>query len=165
MLMDIGSFQVCIDYAHNPAGCRALSNTLRQLNPKRLVGVIAAPGDRRNDVIISLGREAGQGFNKIYIKEDADLRGRQPGETAALLKQGVMEAGLDPECIQTVLDESRAVAVALSEAEVGDLIAIFYEDYDTVSSAINEFSPSATHSAEVTPVYQELIVAGVRVEG
>lgn len=165
MLMDIGSFQVCIDYAHNPAGCRALSNTLRQLNPKRLVGVIAAPGDRRNDVIISLGREAGQGFNKIYIKEDADLRGRQPGETAALLKQGVVEAGLDPECIQTVLDESRAVAVALSEAEAGDLIAIFYEDYDTVSSAINEFSPSATRNAEVTPVYQELIVAGVRVEG
>lgn len=165
MLMDMGSFQVCVDYAHNPAGCRALSNTLRRLNPKRLVGVIAAPGDRRDDVILSLGREAGQGFDKIYIKEDADLRGRRPGETAALLRQGVVEAGLVSESIKIVLNESQAVTVALTEAEAGDLIAIFYEDYDIVSSAINEALRSVTQNTEVMPAYQELVVAGVRVEG
>ncbi|MBP2636771.1 MAG: cphA [Firmicutes bacterium] len=162
MMLDMGGFRVCVDYAHNPAGCQALASTLRRLKPQRLVGVIAAPGDRRNDVIISLGRAAGQGFDNIYIKEDSDLRGRQPGETAALLQQGVVEAGITAEQITTILDEGDAVNVALGQAETDDLIAVFYENYETVMQAIADFSETKAAELQPKPGYQELVVAGIQ---
>lgn len=164
MFIDVADFKVCVDYAHNPAGCQALVSTLRRLNAGRLIGVIAAPGDRRNDVIISLGRVAGQGFDTIFIKEDHDLRGRQPGETAALLRSGMLEAGFDPAQITTVLDESEAVTSALAKGEPGDLIAVFYEKYDVVMNVITKFNETPAADA-LTPEYNELVVAGIRVEG
>ncbi|HWR08774.1 cyanophycin synthetase [Sporomusa sp.] len=165
MLMNVGTFRVCVDYAHNPAGCQALVSTLRHLNPKRLIGVIAAPGDRRDDVIMRFGREAGQGFDIIYIKEDADLRGRQPGETAALLVQGALEAGFNPECITTIRDEREAVETALAHAESDDLIAVFYEQYGVVLETITGFYKTEAASHSHKSEYQELVVAGVRAEG
>ncbi|WP_371376333.1 cyanophycin synthetase [Sporomusa aerivorans] len=165
MLMDVNDFQVCVDYAHNPAGCQALVSTLQRFNPGRLVGVIAAPGDRRDDVIVSLGRSAGRGFDIVYIKEDYDLRGRKPGETAALLMQGVREAGLAPDHIITVLNERDAVAAALKQAQAGDLIAVFFEQYETVMGTINEFMEQRPGNTGPIPPYQELVVAGVRAEG
>ncbi len=165
MLMDIGNFRVCVDYAHNPAGCQALVSTLRRLNPRRLIGVIAAPGDRRDDIIVRFGREAGQGFDRLFIKEDADLRGRQPGETAALLVQGALEAGFDTERVTIILDEREAVAAALDQAEQGDLVAVFYEQYGIVLETITGFYKTDAARHEGKAEYQELVVAGVRVEG
>ena len=165
MLLDMGNFQVCVDYAHNPAGCHALVSTLRQYSPGRLLGVIAAPGDRRDDVIVSLGRTAGAGFDALYIKEDYDLRGREPGETAALLQQGALEAGMAPARISTVLDEREAVTAAMLQAETGDLIAVFYEKYDNVMSTITDFRSMKNINVASEPLRQELVVAGVRAEG
>jgi len=165
MLMAIDSFRVCVDYAHNPAGCQALVSTLRRLNPRRLIGVIAAPGDRRDDVIISLGRVAGLGFDSIYIKEDCDLRGRQPGETAALLLQGALEAGIAAAQVTTILDECEAVTTALDQADTDDLIAIFYENYDVVMTAITEFEQRQTSGCLCRTDLQKLVVAGMRSKG
>ena len=138
-LADVGDFRVCIDYGHNPAGYRALIATARRMGAKRLVGVIGAPGDRRDDVIISVGRSAGQGFDFIYIKEDGDLRGRQPGETAELLRQGVLETGFPAEKTVVVLDEAAAVAAALAGARPGDLVVVFYEKFDRVMGVVEKF--------------------------
>lgn len=137
-IIEMGNFKVCIDYGHNPAGYEALINTVSKLGAKRLVGVIAAPGDRRDDGIINLGCIAGRGFDKIYIKEDADLRGRQQGEVASLLLQGVKcsQKNTRPKII---LDEKQAVMQALKEARKGDLIVIFYEKYKEVIAAVDEY--------------------------
>ncbi len=164
MMMELGSLRVCVDYAHNPAGCQALASTLRRLKPQRLIGVIAAPGDRRDDVIISLGRAAGQGFDSIYIKEDRDLRGRLPGETAALLMQGVSEAGMTAAQVNIILDEQEAVTVALEQAAAHDLVAIFYENYDAVMNAITAFSQTRSPDFSRNPECQELVVAGMQIK-
>lgn len=138
-LLQVENFRVIVDYGHNPAGYEVVINTARQLRARRLVGVIAAPGDRRDDVIRNIGRIAGQGFERIIIKEDADLRGRRPGETAALLLEGVLEAGRPREQVQLVLPEGEAVATALRQAVADDLVVIFYEQYDTVMAALEDF--------------------------
>jgi cyanophycin synthetase len=109
------------------------------MGARRIVGVIAAPGDRRDDVVINVGRIAGSGFDIIYIKEDEDLRGREPGETAALLKQGVIESGYPAETITVVLSEYDAVLAALGRAQPEDLIVVFYERYDVVKRAIDDY--------------------------
>lgn len=138
-ILPINDFRVCIDYGHNPAGYQALINTARRLGASRLVGVIAAPGDRRDDVIINVGRIAGRGFDVIYVKEDQDLRGRIPGETATLLGQGLQEAEFDMNKASVLLSEKDAVWAALNKAQSGDLIIIFYEKYSTILAVLEEF--------------------------
>lgn len=147
-LFDFDSFRVCVDYGHNLAGYKAVIETARRLAPKRLVGVIAAPGDRRDELIFSLGAEAGKGFDALYIKEDADLRGRRPGATAELLRRGAAAGGFSPEGIRVVLPEFEAVQEALRNAREGDLIVVFYEQYDTVMAALREFKRQTAEKSE-----------------
>lgn len=138
-LISLGDLCVCVDYGHNPAGYLATISTAKRMGARRLVGVIAAPGDRRDDVVVNVGRIAGRGFDLIYIKEDADLRGRKPGETAALLKQGVVEAGYPADAVRLILSEYEAVYTALEQAQPEDLLVVFYEKYDVVKRAIDDF--------------------------
>ena len=137
-ILQMQDFSVCVDYGHNIDGYKALIATARQLGKGRIVGVIAAPGDRQDSSIIELGRIAGNGFDEIYIKEDSDLRGRKRGETAQLLKKGVMEAGVAAEKVKVVLDERQAVELALNHAQKNDFIVVFYEIFDVVMKAITQ---------------------------
>jgi cyanophycin synthetase len=146
-LMRIGDFVVCVDYGHNPAGYQALINTVKRLGAGRLVGVIAAPGDRRDDVIRNIGRVAGRGFDYLFIKEDHDLRGRAPGETAELLRRGALEAGIAADRITTILAEDAAVRAALEAAVPGDLVVVFYEKYENVLAVIAAFEKNRPERA------------------
>lgn len=139
-MFSIGDLKICVDYGHNLAGYQAVLGTAKKLGARRLIGVIAAPGDRRDEFIVQLGKTAGAGFDKLYIKEDQDLRGRKSGETAALLKRGALEAGFSEKEIATILPEERAVARALGDAAPGDLIIVFYEKYGVVVEALRSFA-------------------------
>ena len=46
----------------------------------RRLGVIAAPGDRRDEDIVELARAAAPAFDLILVREDENPRGRKPGE-------------------------------------------------------------------------------------
>jgi len=163
-LLTVGNFRVCVDYGHNPAGYQALINTARRMGAARLVGIIGAPGDRRDDITINIGRIAGGGFDYLYIKEDSDLRGRRAGETAELLKHGALEAGFNSERIQTILSEPAAVRQALNDAKPGDLLIVFYEKYDTVMNVITEFGESISPpDGQSRPMrLEQVIVAGAK---
>lgn len=162
-LISLGNLCVCVDYGHNPAGYLATISTARRMGARRVVGVIAAPGDRRDDVVVNVGRIAGRGFDLIYIKEDEDLRGRQPGEIAALLKQGVIESGYPVEAVTLVLSEYAAVCTALSQAQPEDLIVVFYEKYDVVKRAIDEFRLQHNQQQDETAGYGYFVVNQARV--
>ena len=160
-MVDMHNFQVCVDYGHNPAGYQALIKTVQKMGAKRLVGVIAAPGDRRDEVIVNLGQIAGSGFDYIYIKEDADLRGRAPGEVAQLLYQGVLKSGMLPQKVKLVLDEQLAVKRAVSEAQAGDLIVVFYEKYDSVMTAIGNSSKKIRKKANASRKENFSVIVGM----
>ncbi|MDU2063832.1 MAG: cyanophycin synthetase [Sporomusaceae bacterium] len=158
-IRQVGAVRICIDYGHNPAGYSALIQTVKQLGAKRLVGVIAAPGDRQDSCILNIGRKAGCGFDKVIIKEDEDLRGRRPGEVAALLRQGMMEGGLTAKQIEVIYSETEAVRAALTQAKAGDLIVIFYEKYRLVDEIVTAYEAEAaadphSFSGESEPVEQ-----------
>lgn len=167
-MVPVNDFRVCIDYGHNPAGYQALINTIHRMDAARRIGVIAAPGDRRDDVIASIGRIAGRGFDTIVIKEDGDLRGRKPGETADLLRQGVISTGFDPLKILVVLSEADAVRTALRLAKPDDLVVIFYEDYDTVIQAVELFKSGSQETIDeavggaVAEERPQFVVAGAK---
>ncbi|MGE5654518.1 MAG: cyanophycin synthetase [Bacillota bacterium] len=136
-LFEVDGIQVLVDYGHNEDGYRQTLAMAKRFAPRRLVGVIAVPGDRQNSDVLTLGALAGAGFDRIYVKEDNDLRGRQRGEAADLLRQGCLSGGANPERLETILEEGQAVERAVLEAEAGDMIVIFYEKLDVVLAALD----------------------------
>ncbi|HJQ68653.1 MAG TPA: cyanophycin synthetase [Blastocatellia bacterium] len=138
-LEEVGDFHVLLDYAHNVAAYRNVAAFIAKLNVARRVGVIAAAGDRRDIDIETMGRIAGEAFDRLIIKEDDNLRGREAGETATIMKRGALEGGLAPEAIELCLDEREAVERALGQASKGDLVVITADDIKRTFDQIVKF--------------------------
>ena len=60
---------------------------------RRAIGVIGIPGDRRDQDQHDYGALAASAFDEIIIREDRNLRGRKPGETASNVVEGIRGAG------------------------------------------------------------------------
>jgi len=134
-------FRVLLDYAHNAHGMTAMAQTIRGLtvNGRRL-GVLAAPGDRRDEDILELARAAAPAFDFIILREDDNLRGRRRGDTGALVRQGLLAAGFPTDRISPeVYGEEEAVQRSLEAAQPGDLLVIFGDDLDRVWQQIVSF--------------------------
>ncbi|MDY7015629.1 MAG: cyanophycin synthetase, partial [Cyanobacteriota bacterium] len=145
-LFNLGGYHALLDYAHNPASYEALSGFVRNWPGERL-GVIGGPGDRRDEDLIALGELSAKMFDRIIIKEDRDRRGREEGEVAALIVEGVRRAKTDVPCT-TILDEAEAVRTGLNEAKEGSLVTILPE---SVSSAIALIEERQTVSEKGLP--------------
>lgn len=139
-LLRVGAAKVLVDYAHNAHAMAGLMELVMQIPARRRIGVIAAPGDRRDSDIRALARLAGP-LDRVIVKEDADLRGRMPGEAAELLREGLREAGMDESAVETVLPEREAVRRGLAELREGDLLFILAE---SVRSVLAEVQPRAS---------------------
>ncbi|MEN6390716.1 MAG: cyanophycin synthetase [Syntrophomonas sp.] len=148
-LFNMGEFQILIDYAHNPSGYQSVIQFIHCLNPYRVIGVIGMPGDRLDRVIFEAGKISGGFFSKLIIKEDADLRGRLPGEVAQILYQGALQGGTREKDLQVILPEMDALETAIFQALPGDLIVVFYENLESVLEIIDLYS--------VKPVDQSLM--------
>ncbi|MDO9573626.1 MAG: cyanophycin synthetase, partial [Candidatus Contubernalis sp.] len=130
-IFDYGNFKVIVDYGHNEAGFLSAAEMGRKIGARRMVGVIGVPGDRSDELIKKAGAAAGKVFDFIYIKEDQSLRGREKGEVAFFLEQGIKESGskIKPEII---LREEDALITALKRVEEGDIVIIFYEKLEPI---------------------------------
>src|SRR5262249_57938968 len=58
----------------------------------RAIGVIGMPGDRRDEDMRAYGALAAGAFDEIIVREDRNLRGREPGATASIVAVGVRES-------------------------------------------------------------------------
>jgi cyanophycin synthetase len=125
-LYRVGAGFVLVDYGHNPEAIAAVGRTLKGLNKGRLTAVLGVPGDRNDEVIRQAGRVAAMHFDRLILREDKDLRGRQSGETPRLLYLAAEETRPGIEC-RVVLDEPEALALALREVQPDEIIAVFYE--------------------------------------
>ncbi len=127
-VFDEHPFRVIVDYGHNPAAMAAMGELVRSMRKRRALGVVSAAGDRRDEDIFELGRIAGGVFDVLFLKEDNSLRGREVGETAAILARGAESAGLARSAIRIELDELSAIRRALGEAEPMDLVVAFADE-------------------------------------
>ena len=136
-LLAVRDFHVLIDYAHNAHGYRAVGEFVRRWDKGERIGVIGAPGDRRDEDLREMGRIAGELFDRVIIKEDDDTRGRRRGEAADWLRQGVVETAAN-RVFQVILDETKAIQTALKQGKTGDLIVIFPESVSRTLRLVNE---------------------------
>ncbi|MEX2458415.1 MAG: cyanophycin synthetase [Actinomycetota bacterium] len=139
-LFELDGVKVVVDYAHNPAAVDALgqfvdsmTSALGEWQAGLRVGVIATPGDRRDQDMRELGRIAARYFDELIVREDANLRGRKAGETAAVIVEGVRQAmkkGARCGSVQVVLEEMEATRRALDRSRSGDVVVLCI-DYAT----------------------------------
>jgi cyanophycin synthetase len=148
-------FRVLLDYAHNPHGMAAMAQTIRGLTVTgRRIGVLAAPGDRRDEDIVEFARAAAPAFDLILLREDDNRRGRKPGAVGEILRQGLVSAGFPADRIAPgVYSEEEAVQRSLETAQPGDLLVIFGDDLDRDWNQIVSFGrPAAAPAVSTTAV-------------
>jgi cyanophycin synthetase len=136
-------FRVILDYAHNPAGLTAVGAVVQGMRPRfnRTMGVIAIPGDRRDDDIREMGRIAAELFDELYFREEPGTRGRPRGEVMRLMSEAAAEAGVPPTSIHCILTEDAAVDACLAAARPGDLVMITGTDIPGTWQRILDFDP------------------------
>jgi cyanophycin synthetase len=154
-MLEVGGFKAVIDYCHNVDGMRRLAEFVElsmapeapgkrarrrasagdgvSAGPRsgRAIGVIGIPGDRRDEDQREYGAIAATAFDLIFVREDANLRGRPPGESAANVLAGVAEArarGARCARAEAVLNELEAARRGLAEAKPGDFVVICADD-------------------------------------
>lgn len=122
-LFEFNNFTVLLDYAHNPAGMRALKKFVDNLNASVKVGIIAGIGDRREEDNNEIGRVAAQMFDEIIIRQDKRLRGRTEEELIKMLHDGIK---MENENMKTTIipSEKEAVTYAIQNAVKGSLIVL-----------------------------------------
>ena len=126
-LIRMNGAKLLIDYAHNAAAVEGLMELVRQLPARRRLGVLAAPGDRRDEDIRAVGRLAGS-LDHVVVKEDDDRRGRGRGEVASLIIEGLRESGMSDEQVEIVHSELEAVDRAVSLLGTNDLAVVLADD-------------------------------------
>jgi cyanophycin synthetase len=153
-LIEVAGARVVIDYCHNVDGMRQLADFVNRMMAEpgakpgtrgaggraaspparagRAIGVIGIPGDRRDEDQREYGALAATAFDEIIIREDRNLRGREPGASAGNVALGARAVRGDDQArtarIEMVLDEAAAVRTALRRAAPGDLVVVCADD-------------------------------------
>jgi cyanophycin synthetase len=127
-VLRFGSNRVVVDYAHNPAAVEGLMDFISHMPANRRIGVVTAPGDRRDEDIRAVGRLAARALDWAIVKEDDDTRGRAEGVIAELMIEGLGEGGLPREKTEVMLDEFEAVERAIAMLGDHDVVVILADD-------------------------------------
>jgi cyanophycin synthetase len=162
--VEVNGVNVIVDYCHNAPGMRMLGDFVDRLGdslesgselgkPSR-IGVIATAGDRRDEDMRELGEVAAAHFDVVIVREDLSLRGRERGETAALVAEGVrkaMESGVRCKQVETIHDEIAAVQHAMARANRGDLVVVCVDKHAAVMAELENWSQQAHPGASSHP--------------
>ncbi len=132
-MFNFNKFDVLLDYAHNPAGLRALHKYVEKLDGKPKVGIIAGIGDRRKQDNFELGQIAAEMFDEIIIRQDRNLRGKKEEELIKEIHDGIID--IDPKKpVKIIPKESEAIKFAIENAKDDSLIVV---SSDVVPAALN----------------------------
>jgi cyanophycin synthetase len=154
--VEVNGVNVIVDYCHNAPGMKMLGDFVDRVGetldsshelarPSR-IGIIATAGDRRDEDMRELGHIAAQHFDVVVVREDVALRGRQRGDIATLVTEGVrtaMAEGARCKQVETVLEEIEAVRHAMSRANPGDLVVVCVDQHAAVMAELETWSSQA----------------------
>jgi cyanophycin synthetase len=160
-VFDGHGFRVILDYAHNPAGLRAIGDLIRKLRPHygRVIGMVNIPGDRRDHDIREMGEIAAGLFDEIVFREDPARRGRKPGEIVSMLAEGALAVGFPPTLIHTILDEREAADTCLKAAKPGDLVVLTPTEVEDMWHQVMAFGSRDCAAQIAAPCHHEAAAA------
>ena len=137
-LFEFKNFTILLDYAHNPAGMRALQQFTDELEATVKVGIIAGIGDRRVEDNNEMGMIAAEMFDEIIIRQDKRLRGKTEEELIKMLNDGIKMK--DPNKKTTIIpSEKEAITYAVKNAVKGSLIVLCSDVIPDALDLVKEF--------------------------
>lgn len=134
---ELRDFRVMVDYCHNAHAMRTVGPFLASIKKGRLIGVLNAPGDRRHEDYDEMAQAAAPHFDLVLLRDDEDLRGREPGEVAGYLRDALVEHGLAADHIELLKNEPEAVRRALAVARRDDLVVVFADRISKVAAQVD----------------------------
>lgn len=132
-IFEFKKFKVLIDFAHNPAGYKAIEDFLSNIEASQKIGIIAGVGDRRDEDIRECALIAGRMFDHIIIRQEKHLRGRTDENINDLIVQGINEAGRTV-TYEMIPKETDAIKHAINNAREGSYITALS---DVIENAIH----------------------------
>lgn len=144
-VFDEHPFKVILDYAHNPAAIKTITDlaTRLEVKGKRRI-VLAMPGDRRDEDIVEAALIASKGFDSFICKADDDRRGRGPEEVPRMLADNLMQQGVPESAIQIIPSEQDAVEKGLEDCAEGDLLIVLGDNISRCWKQIVHFNEDGT---------------------
>jgi UDP-N-acetylmuramyl tripeptide synthase len=141
-VFEVDGFKVIIDFAHNPQAIEALLDMAAAMQGKRKVLCFAQAGDRPDDLIRELARNAWEkGLDRVIVSELAHYyRGRGPGEVYGLIRDELLRCGAREDQIEHNDEEIQSFDSALAWAQPGDIVIMLAlerspELYDRIHAA------------------------------
>jgi cyanophycin synthetase len=120
--VEVGDTTVLMDYAHNPAGFKGLTDFIGKLpNSKYRTVVMNGTGDRRDEDIREMGLIAGNHFDRIVIRRGHYLRGRDEQNTYDLIREGIARSGKSP-TVRIIPESREAIHHAIKYSRKGELV-------------------------------------------
>ena len=122
-----GGLEVFVDYAHNPDGLRGLLRVAtRDRADGRLGLLLGQAGNREDADVRKLAAVAAEFKPSVVLLKDIDgyMRGRGQAEIAVVLRDGLLQSGIDPAAISECLDEAAAARQLLDWGRDGDLLVL-----------------------------------------
>jgi len=150
-LYQLNGGHVLLDYGHNTDAFNAICRMASKWKDRKVTGIITVPGDRDDTIIDSAARVAANGFDKVIVREDRDLRGRQQGDVANILCRAIRDTSPATEC-EVVLDEIEALHKAVGRMAKGEVIVLFYEKLQTVQKELQELAAQPVVALPPVPV-------------
>lgn len=115
-------FSVVVDYAHTDDALRNLIALARELaGEARVITLFGCGGDRDKTKRPKMGRAAGEGSDVVIVTSD-NPRSEDPAVIADEALAGVRATGNVR--VHVELDRAAAIALAVNEARVGDIVLI-----------------------------------------
>jgi UDP-N-acetylmuramyl tripeptide synthase len=126
---------IILDFAHNPDGVKRLIEMAIQWSAKRKFIVLGQAGDRDDDQIQGMAREAvNLKADRYYLKAlPKHQYERDANDVVELLRTQLLKDGAPAELVVVFPDELTAIQNMLAEAKEGDLLLVLsHEELDAV---------------------------------
>ena len=137
-MIPFGEVTLLIDNAHNAPAFEGLQSFLSHYECFK-TGVIDAAGDRSDAEITRLGNIAAATYQRVYIFESLDRRGRAEGEIPTLLSKGLTEAGMKEDAIKLFSTPEEAWQQAVADASPGSMVVILTSDYERTLGSLSQY--------------------------
>ena len=121
--INMGKFQVIVDYNHNVGAVKTTGEFIQNFMPGRKIRVASGVGSRWTQDIYDFGAALAKYYDH-FILCDCDPRKRPIGETTDIIQKGLFDHGIKSHQITIAKDEKEAVINAIQFAKPGDLVMI-----------------------------------------
>jgi cyanophycin synthetase len=141
-ILDRHGIRVLLDYGTGGDAIGMLAEAARAMPVagRRLAYVMAA--GRSEDALIRATGRALSGCFDLYVCTDWAKRPRpDPAEVPRLLREGILEGGVDPERIVCRPGEDDALRLVLARARAGDLVVIVTGEVERAAAIVEGFEP------------------------